>query len=293
MKYAWIYEHALLYSVVLMCGVLNVNRSAYYRWIRLDMPSPIKRDSELEALVKAEFDASRQTYGTRRMKAVLKAQHGVIVSRRRLRTIMKILRLNAKAKKRFKVLTTDSNHNYPTAPNRLDRNFTVEQPDRVYVGDITYIPTREGWLYLATVIDLFSRKIVGWAMDSTMTTALVNKALMMAVIQRNPLRGLIWHTDRGSQYAAYDHKDLLNRYGIIQSMSKKGDCWDNAVAESFFHSLKTELTHHILFETRRDAHVMIFEYIEVFYNKRRLHSSNNYLSPEQFEKKMLQMETAA
>ncbi|NOX14928.1 MAG: IS3 family transposase [Epsilonproteobacteria bacterium] len=186
------------------------------------------------------------------------------------------------------ILTTNSNHNYTIALNRVQQDFYATSPNEIYVGDITYIPTREGWLYLATVIDLYSRKIVGWSMDANITTTLVNDALFMALKTRNPKSGLMWHTDRGSQYAADSHRELLKSYGIIQSMSRRGNCYDNAVAESFFHSLKTELTHHIKFETRSQANQAIFEYIEVFYNRQRLHSSNNYLSPVDFENQLLQ-----
>ena len=203
------------------------------------------------------------------------------------------LGLKAKSKKRYKINTTDSNHNLPIAPNILNRDFYASAPDEKYVGDITYIPTNEGWLYLATVIDLYSRKIVGWSMDDTMKTSLVNDALNMAIKNRKPPKGLIWHTDRGSQYASYLHKDLLEQNGIVQSMSRKGNCWDNAVAESFFHTLKTELVYHEIYETKAQANQSIFEYIEVFYNRQRMHSTNNYLSPVEFENKMLHEVTAA
>ncbi|WP_155401065.1 IS3 family transposase, partial [Aliarcobacter butzleri] len=195
----------------------------------------------------------------------------------------------------FAVMTTDSNHSLPIAPNILNRDFYASKVDEKYVGDITYIPTSEGWLYLATVIDLYSRKIVGWSMDETMKVSLVNDALKMALISRNPDKGLIWHTDRGSQYASYEHKDLLKRHGIIQSMSRKGNCHDNAVAESFFHTLKTELIHHEIYHTKEQAKRSIFEYIEVFYNRERSHSANNNLSPVEFEErqKLLQKEIVA
>ena len=220
---------------------------------------------------------------------------------------MKDLGLSVKMKRRFKINTTDSNHNLPIAPNILNRDFYAYMPDTKYVGDITYIPTNEGWLYLATVIDLYSRKIVGWSMSDNMKTTLVNDALTMALINRNPPKGLIWHTDRGSQYASYEHKDLLQKHGIIQSMSRIGNCWDNAVAESFFHTLKTELIYLEIFETRAQANQAVFqgnfllcktafasfEYIEVFYNRQRAHSANRYLSPVEFEEKMLRLETAA
>ena len=206
---------------------------------------------------------------------------------------MSFLNLKTKMKRKFKVITTTSNHNFDIAPNRINRDFYSSNPNDKYVGDITYIKTKQGTMYFATVIDLYSRKVVGWSMDDTMKVSLVNDALLMAIKRRNPSEGLIWHTDRGSQYASYEHKDLLKKYGIIQSMSRKGDCWDNAVSESFFHSLKTELIYHEDFKTKAQANEMIFEYIEIFYNRKRLHSYNNYLSPSEFEEKMLQKEKVA
>ena len=206
---------------------------------------------------------------------------------------MSFLNLKTKMKRKFKVITTTSNHNFDIAPNRINRDFYSSNPNDKYVGDITYIKTKQGTMYLATVIDLYSRKVVGWSMDDTMKVSLVNDALLMAIKRRNPSKGLIWHTDRGSQYASYEHKDLLKKYGITQSMSRKGDCWDNAVSESFFHSLKTELIYHEDFKTKAQANEMIFEYIEIFYNRKRLHSYNNYLSPSEFEEKMLQKEKVA
>jgi len=206
---------------------------------------------------------------------------------------MKEMGLVVKSKKRYKINTTDSNHSLPVAPNILNRDFYASQADEKYVGDITYIPTHEGWLFLATVIDLYSRKVVGWSMDDNMKVSLVNDALNMAIRTRNPPKGLIWHTDRGSQYASYSHKDLLQQHDIVQSMSRKGNCWDNAVAESFFHTLKTELTHHETYETKAQANQSIFEYIEVYYNRQRMSSSNNNLSPVEFEEFMLRNGMAA
>ena len=275
-----------------MCKVLKVDRSSYYHWVR-NGSIVNKADEKLNELIEVIFMQSRQTYGTRRIKAKLLQRYGFIVSRRRIKNIMKELGLSVKMKRRFKINTTDSNHHLPIAPNILNRDFYSSSPNNKYVGDITYIPTNEGWLYLATVIDLYSRKIVGWSMDEHMKTSLVNDALTMAIMKRKPLRGLIWHTDRGSQYASYAHKDLLQKYGIVQSMSRRGNCWDNAVAESFFHSLKTELIYNEIFETRAQANQAIFEYIEVFYNRQRMHSANGNLSPVEFEEKMLQKETAA
>ena len=292
MKYAWIKENKLNFSVTTMCRILNVNTSSYYHWIRTGCIVE-KVDEELNTLIKSIFNAGREAYGQRRIKEALLSKYGLVISKRRIGNIMKTLNLIPKMRKKFKVNTTDSNHNLPIAPNVLDRDFNSNLADTKYVGDITYIHTAEGWLYLATVIDLFSRKVVGWSMDDNMRVSLVNDALDMAIKRRNPPSGLIWHTDRGSQYASNAHKDLLKEKGIVQSMSRKGNCWDNAVAESFFHSLKTEFTNHEIFETRAKANEMIFEYIEVFYNRERMHSSNNYLSPVEYEEKMLLKEIGA
>jgi transposase InsO family protein len=195
---------------------------------------------------------------------------------------MKEANLICKTGRKFKA-TTDSKHNKPIAPNLLAREFNVRAPNRYYVGDITYVATEEGWLYLATVIDLYSRKVVGWSMSNRMKAELVNNALLMAIWQRKPAKGLIWHTDQGSQYASDSHRQIIKEHHIVQSMSRKGDCWDNAVAESFFHTLKTELIHQCKFKTREEAKHVIFEYIEVFYNRIRIHSANNYLSPAEYE----------
>lgn len=190
--------------------------------------------------------------------------------------------LRVQTKRKFKA-TTDSKHDKPVAPNLLEREFNVTTPNSVYVGDITYIPTREGWLYLAVVIDLCSRAVVGWSMDSRMKADLVNDAMLMAIWKRKPAKGLIFHSDRGSQYASDSYRKTLKTHGVKASMSKKGDCWDNAVAESFFHTLKTEMIHHCDFKTREEARAAIFEYIEVFYNRQRLHSANGYEAPLVFE----------
>ena len=195
---------------------------------------------------------------------------------------MQVAGLICKTKRKFKA-TTDSNHKVPIAANLLEQEFNYSQPNRCYVGDITYIPTEEGWLYLAIVLDLYSRQIVGWSMSNRMKAELVNNALLMAIWQRKPGKGLISHTDRGSQYSSSSHLHILSQHHIIQSMSASGNCFDNAVAESFFHSLKTELTHQYKFKTREEARHVIFEYIEVFYNRIRIHSANDYLSPVDYE----------
>ena len=198
---------------------------------------------------------------------------------------MKAEGIVCKTRRRFKA-TTNSRHNKPVADNTLDRDFQREQPNQAYVGDITYIPAREGWLYLSVFIDVCSRAVVGWSMSDRMTATLVTDSLEMALWKRRPLAGLLIHSDRGSQYASDRYQQLLSDNGFICSMSRKGNCWDNAVAESFFHTLKTELIHHEDFQTREEAHKAIFEYIEVFYNRQRKHSTNGYLAPCVYEQKL-------
>jgi putative transposase len=236
-------------------------------------------------MIETIFTDNRNIYGTRRIVIKL-AKDGVVVSRRRVGKLMKLANLSCKTKRKFKV-TTSSKHNRPISPNLLNRQFNVAVPDKYWVGDITYIPTNSGWLYLSTVIDLYSRKVIGWSMADNMKSKLINDALTMAIWKRKPKKGLIWHSDRGVQYASKSHRNILKDHGIIQSMSRKGDCWDNAVAESFFHTLKTELTNHYKFKNQEEAKNVIFEYIEVFYNKIRIHSANDYLAPVEFEETQL------
>jgi transposase InsO family protein len=271
-----------------MCKLFKVSRSCYYNWIKRGSVVN-KVDEEFNKLIESIFEQSRATYGTRRIKEVLKQRFGFITSRRKIQKSLQQLDLRVKMKRKFRITTT-SKHTLPIEPNILNRDFYRSNADETYVGDITYIPTKQGWWYLAVVIDVYSRKVVGWSMDDSMRTSLVNDALNMAIKRRNPNKGLVYHTDRGSQYASYEHKSLLQKYGIVQSMSRKGNCWDNAVAESFFHSLKTELIHHETFYTKAQANEKIFEYIEIFYNRQRIHSSNNYMSPNEYEEKMLRLE---
>jgi putative transposase len=280
-KYAWIQQHAADFSVNRLCQLMGVSRSAYYAWLHRSPTITEKNDQALTEIIVSAFKKSRATYGTRRLKQAL-FQQNRIASRRRIGRLMRDAKLACKTRRRFKA-TTNSKHDLPIAENHLDRQFSVQQPNQVYVGDITYIYTQEGWLYLAVVIDLFSRQIVGWSMAEHMRTKLVNDALMMAIWKRKPAKGLLWHTDRGSQYASKSHRALLEQYGIRQSMSRLGNCWDNAVSESFFHTLKTELIHHQAFHDRDEAKQAVFEYIEVFYNRERLHSANGYLSPVDYE----------
>ncbi|MGG7056419.1 IS3 family transposase [Nitrosomonas halophila] len=274
-------QHVKEFSVDSMCRFMTVSQSAYYAWLHRVQTTREKDDIELTTIIRDVFGKSHATYGTRRIQKSI-VNRGRTVSRRRIGRLMREAELACKTKRKFKA-TTNSRHDLPIAPNQLDRQFNVHQPNQVYVGDITYIHTQEGWLYLAVVIDLYSRQVVGWSMAEHMRTKLVNDALMMAIWQRKPAKGLLWHSDRSSQYASESHRVLLKQYGIRQSMSRKGSCWDNAVSESFFHTLKTELIHHQIYQTRDEAKQAVFEYIEVFYNRERLHSANGYFSPLDFE----------
>jgi putative transposase len=264
-----------------MCQVLAVSRSGYYDWLTREPSLHEQQDRALSVRIAAHFAANRQVYGTRRLKDCL-AEEGQQVSRRRIGRLMAEQELRVKTRRKFKA-TTDSSHAQAVAPNVLDRQFEVAEPDTAYVGDITYIWTAEGWLYLAVVIDLFSRAVVGWSMSQWLKANLVTNALQMALDRRQPRPGLIVHTDRGSQYVADRYLQLLLHHGIIPSMSRKGNCWDNAVAESFFHTLKTECIYLERFDTREQAQDVIFDYIEVFYNRQRRHSANGNLAPMVYE----------
>lgn len=231
------------------------------------------------------YIGSRKTYGSPRIHQKL-LREGYTIGKKRVEKLMQELGIQAIAKRKYKV-TTDSRHSRPVAENHLNRQFTPEKPNTSWVADITYIWTREGWLYLATIMELYSRKIIGWALRKRLTRELVIAALDMALKQRNLSSGLILHSDRGSQYASRLYQLLLKKHGILCSMSGKGNCWDNAVMESFYHTLKVELIYQNHYQTRREAQRDIFEYIEVFYNRERLHSSLGYYSPEEYEKLML------
>jgi transposase InsO family protein len=264
-----------------MCRVLEASVSAYYEWEREQESAHERRDDELSALIRRLFAEFRGRYGAPRIQREL-AKAGVRVSRKRVARLMRENGLFAKSRRKFKA-TTDSNHALPVAPNLLEQRFDAERPNTVWVSDITYLRTRQGWMYLAVIIDLFSRKVVGWSLRERMTAELVCEALDAAVQQRRPPPGLIFHSDRGSQYASRAFRRRLWRYRMRQSMSGKGNCWDNAVAESFFATLKKELVRDHAFETRAAARNEVFEYIEVFYNRRRSHSLLNYETPTSFE----------
>jgi len=261
---------------------MHVSSSGYYEWVSSSKTKIEAENEELTAIIKNIFVEGRSVYGARRIVKYL-AQQDIFVSRRRVRKLMTTAGLSCKTKRKFKA-TTDSNHASPIAPNLLKRKFEIDRANQYWVGDITYIPTKEGWLYLAVVIDLCSRKIVGWSMSNRINSFLVNNALLMAIWKRKPAKGLMWHTDRGSQYASISHRAILQEHNIIQSMSRKGNCWDNAVSESFFGTIKTELTNNYNFKNREEAKKVIFEYIEIFYNQVRIHSANNYLSPDEYER---------
>jgi putative transposase len=269
------------FKISRMCQLLEVSRSGYYEWLGRPPRPPTAADQEVQDKIQRYFAQGRGTYGTRRIKHLL-AQEGLQVSRRRIGRVLAQAGLRCHTRRKCKVPTA-AGQAQTVAPNQLNREFTVQVPDTVYVGDITYLRTGEGWLYLAIVLDLCSRAVVGWSMADHMRAELVNQALAMAICQRQPEAGLIMHTDRGSQYGADSYRQLLRQYGIEPSMSRKGNCWDNAVAESFFHTLKTELIYLEDFDTHEQAQTAVFEYIEVFYNRQRCHSANGYLAPLAYE----------
>lgn len=275
-----------------MCQLLSVTRSGYYGYERRNSGRTIDfyRREMLEA-VQDIARASDDTYGSRRMRKALNIL-SYPVGRDKARRLMVEAGVQVKRRKKYKV-TTNSDHKQPLFENVLDRKFEVAQPDCVYVGDITYLWTQEGWLYLAVVIDLFSRKVVGWSIGSRMTAQLVCDALGMAIGQRKPQAGLIVHTDRGSQYASKAYRRLLKAHDCVGSMSRKGNCWDNAVAESFFGSLKQERVQWRNYQTRLEAQQDVMNYITMFYNSRRLHSYLGYISPNQYEAQALELKKVA
>jgi transposase InsO family protein len=267
-----------------MCRVLGVSRSSYYEWRKGRVSQRLLRHQQLLAEIKKIHEESRGNYGSPRITRELRKK-GIVVNEKTVAALMKEHGIQAKHKKKFKA-TTDSNHKLPIAKNRLKRDFKANKPNQAWVSDITYVRTDEGWLYLATFIDLFSRKVVGWSMSDRMTADLVVNAFRMAIFRQKRKAPKLVHSDRGSQYASEAFRKELKAHRCKRSMSRKGDCWDNAVAESFFGTLKTELVHHEKYKTREQARLSIFDYIETFYNRRRIHSYLNYVSPDDFEKSM-------
>lgn len=265
-----------------MCQVLDVSTSGYYAW-KQQMPSPRALENQKLVLqIKVIHAENHQVYGSPRIYTEL-ADQGVCCSEKRVARLMRQHGICAKQALRRRVRTTDSNHDLPVAPNILDRQFTATKPGQKWVGDITYIPTRQGWLYLAAIMDLYSRRIVGWAMDKTLASSLVQQALKMAVAGRCPKAGLLHHSDRGSQYASQGYRGLLVAHQMVASMSRRGECYDNAAMESFFSTLKCERVHHQDYATQGEAKRDLFAYIELFYNRKRRHSALGYLSPVQYE----------
>lgn len=281
MKYGFILEHQLFYPVRLLCRTLGVTKGGYLRWRHHPHSHRAEQDTVLIQQIAVIQSGARQIYGSPRVQASLRRQ-GMTVSRKRVARLMREAGLNAQAP-RIRVVTTDSDHDSPIAENVIDRDFTATAPNQKWATDITYIRTDEGWIYLSAILDLFSRKVVGWAMDQTMETSLVRRALDQALANRCPAHGLIHHSDRGSQYASSEYRQRLLQAGVTISMSRRGNCHDNACAESFWARLKVELVHRHRFATRADARQAIFEYIEVFHNRTRIHSAIGYVTPQAYE----------
>jgi putative transposase len=279
--YRFILAEKAHFNVRAMCRVLRIAPSAYYDWEGEQQCDHEVRDEQLLLEVRRIFAQFRRRFGAPRVHREL-LREGVGVSRKRVARLMREAGLRAKTVRKYKP-TTDSNHSLPVAPNLLKRDFHTERPDVAWVSDITYLWTRQGWLYLAVIIDLYSRKVVSWRLSDRMTASLVCDAFDDAARQRRPKRGLIFHSDRGSQYASHAFRRRLKRHHVRQSMSRRGNCWDNAVAESFFATLKKELVRDRAFDTRDQARSEVFEYLEVFYNRLRTHSLLNYETPDAFE----------
>jgi transposase InsO family protein len=282
MKYLFMKEHSLEFKVEKMAKVLRVYRSGYYKFLKGEVSQREIENRNLSEKIREVHKKNRKIYGSPRIHQELKKQ-GEKCSRKRVAKIMQKEKIQAKMRKKWVVTTQPSNTQERVAPNHLDQKFIVEEPNKVWVSDITYVATEEGWLYVAIVLDLFSRKIVGLSMGDSLHTDLVTKALKQALWHRNIKEELMHHSDRGCQYTSADFQELTKRHGIKLSMSAKGHCYDNAVAESFFHTLKTEHTNLCKYKIREEAKVSIFEHIEVFYNRQRMHSTLGYVSPEEFE----------
>lgn len=283
MKYAWIKNHRHEYSIRRMCRVLQVSRSGYYDWLKRKPSRLSLWRQELVRKITYFYNRSRKIYGYRKVHMDIIRETELRCCSETVRRQMRAHNMRSKVKRGF-VCTTDSGHECGFAENILDGNFDISAPDRVWVADITYIRTKEGWLYLSTVMDLFGRRIVGWSMSSRRDAELVRNALEMALMQRGKPGGLMHHSDRGIQYCSEMYQDQLSRYGIICSMSRKGNCWDNACMESFYGSLKSEWIGENIYETREKAEKSTFIYIEMFYNRERRHASLDYMTPLEYER---------
>ena len=283
MRFRFIEAEKAYFPIRLLCRCLAVSRSGFYAWSARPVSERGKQDARLKVEIAASHSASRRTYGSPRIERDLR-QEGHHVSRKRVARLMRELGLEGRRKRRFRA-TTDSKHRFPVAPNILMRDFDVDAPNTAWVTDITYIATLEGWLYLAVILDLFSRRVVGFAMSERIDRLLVLEALRKALVDRPGVCDLVHHSDRGSQYASHDYRDVLDQAKITCSMSRRGNCWDNAVAESFFGTLKMELLYELPLQTRSATRNAVADYIETFYNIRRRHSSLDYQSPVEFELK--------
>jgi putative transposase len=284
MRFRLIEDHRDIWPMRVMCRALSVSPSGYYAWrSRPDSPRKIA-NRVLLVDIRRVHAQHQERYGAPRIHAELRGA-GQAVSRKRVERVMRQHGIRARAPRRYRVRTTDSKHSLPVAANLLEQNFVANQLNQLWLADITYIPTGEGWLYLAVILDLFTRKVVGWAMREHMRAELTIAALTMAIQRQRPGAGLIHHSDRGSQYAAGEYRNILQAAAITQSMSRKGNCWDNAPMESFFGTLKTELVHHCEYPNRDSARRDLFAYIEGYYNRRRIHSAIGYITPQQAEAK--------
>jgi transposase InsO family protein len=282
MRFAFIAAKKAKFPVSALCRVLQVRRSGFYAWLGRPEPKRVAENRLLAVEVRAVFQKSRKTYGSPRIRRELRTA-GKRFCRHRIAEVMREQRLQARPRRKF-VATTRSNHGLPTPPNRLERDFVAKRPNKIWAGDVTYLPTWDGWLYLAVLLDLYSRRVVGWAMSDRNDDALTLAALQMAVDQRRPKRGLVHHSDRGATYASNAYQDALEQHGIVCSMSRKGDCWDNAVVESFFSTLDIECARGEQFASRAAARQHVIDYILGFYNPTRLHSYLGYRSPMEFER---------
>jgi putative transposase len=281
MKYRFITDHREIFRVGRMCKVLDVSRSSYYAWLHRPESARKKENRNLATRIRVIHGQKRKTYGSPRIHQELN-ENGVKCSRNRVARIMKQEGIRAIVPRKYKA-TTDSKHNLPVASNLLKQDFDIKEPNKVWLADITYIATLEGWLYLAAVMDLGCRRIKGWSMSNRLTKELALDAIKMAICNNPVTTGIIHHSDRGSQYASTDYQKLLADKGMIPSMSRKGNCWDNAPMESFFHTLKTEWVYGLKYNTRHEAKASLFRYIEIFYNRQRRHSALQYMNPCQYE----------
>lgn len=286
-RYRFVAEHRTRWSVEEMCRLLEVSRSGFYGWQRRGPSARAEEQQRLDEAIQRLFTAHHRRPGSPKMTRLL-ATEGWRVGQTRVARRMRQLGLRSIIRRAWRV-TTDSRHHLPVAPNRLARDFTVAGPDQAWVSDLTYLRTGDGWLYLAVIIDLYSRMVVGWALEDSLSHELVLAALDRALARRRPPPGLVFHSDRGVQYACGEFTKVLVAHGCVQSMSRKGDPWDNAVSESFFHVLKSELVYQVIWHGYTDTHQDLFEYIEAYYNRERLHSTLGYLTPAQFEQRPRQM----